>query len=482
MKIKRWLTISYIIVILSPVVSGFILFNWINQYNKEIQLKEYLDNMDKFEEYEVDLMNPELYTNYNQKYELVREDDQDYIKIKLYDRHGFNLYSSVPNDLLFSMDKENLFKGLYEMESGYNRVSMKKPVYKDNEIIGIYEMSIARTELIEGVNIRSIVAIGLFILNFITVLIVVNKLINRKINRPLNLLISSMEGFGTGENINVDYNSNDEIGELIKHFDGMKHKIEENNVEIQKQQKSKEYMIAAISHDLKSPLTSMRAYTELIEPENNLEQKNKKYKDIVLSKCDYMTNMLDDLFTYTLLTSDYKMEFVNIEGQEFFEMLTSGYEEICEIEGLGYKSFINVDGIYKVDVKQMIRVLDNLVSNAIKHSISGGKIFVGVFSDDLSLPSWLDKTYHDELEEFRKGGALLIVKNNGKEISKKDIQNILDPFYKADTSRKNIKKSGTGLGLSIVNLIMEKHSGKVKVLSDKNKGTVVACVIKKMEE
>lgn len=482
MKIKRWLTISYIIVILSPVISGLILFNWINQYNKEIELKEYLYNMDKFEEYEDILMNSELYTNYNQKYELVKEDDQDYIKIKLYDRHGYNLYSSVANDFLFTMDRENLFKGLYEIEGGYNRVSMKKPVYQDNQIVGIYEMSIARTELIEGVNVRSLIALGLFVLNFVIVLTVINRLINRKINRPLNLLISSMEGFGSGKNININYKSNDEIGELIKYFDRMKDKIEEKNIEIQNQQKSKEYMIAAISHDLKSPLTSIRAYTELIDPENNLGDKNKKYKDIVLSKSDYMANMLDDLFAYTLLTSDYKMGFVTTEGQEFFEMLTSGYEEVCEMEGLEYKSFIRVNGIYKVDVKQMIRVLDNLISNAIKYSSRGGKVYVGAFSDDVYLPSWLDKTYQNELDEFRKGGVLLVVKNNGKEISKKDIQNILNPFYKIDNSRKNIKESGTGLGLSIVNLIIGKHLGKVKVLSDKNKGTVVACFIKKLEE
>lgn len=176
------------------------------------------------------------------------------------------------------------------------------------------------------------------------------------------------------------------------------------------------------------------------------------------------------------------MEFVNIDGQEFFEMLTSGYEGICEIEGLEYKSFINVNGSYKVDGKQMIRVLDNLISNAIKYSSSGGKVYVGAFSDDVYLPSWLDKNYQNELDEFRKGGVLLVVKNNGKEISKKDIQNILNPFYKIDNSRKNIKESGTGLGLSIVNLIIEKHSGKVKILSDKDKGTVVACFIKKLEE
>lgn len=108
MKIKRWLTISYIIVILSPVISGLILFNWINQYNKEIELKEYLYNMEKFEEYEDDLMKPELYRNYNQKYEIVKENDKDYIKIKLYDRHGYNLYSSVPNDFLFNMDTKGI--------------------------------------------------------------------------------------------------------------------------------------------------------------------------------------------------------------------------------------------------------------------------------------------------------------------------------------------------------------------------------------
>lgn len=455
------------------------LFNWIRSYGKEIQVKEYLENISKFEEYEDVLENPELYAKYDGEYKILGEEEKDYMKVRLYDKYGFNLYSSVANDIPFNMDKERLYQGLYEVRQGGKYDSLKRPVYKNGNIVGVYEMTILRTGLIREVNKRTTIAISLFILNFIIVLVIVNKMINRKINRPLNLLVNSMEGFGTGENIHINYKSNDEIGELIYYFNNMKDEIEEKNMEIKEQQKSKEYMTAAISHDLKSPLTAIRAYTELLDSRGDLDDKNNKFRDIILKKCDYMSNMLEDLLTFTLLTRDYKMEFVNVEGQEFFEMLISGYEEVCQRQGLKYESQVKVNGKYRFDVNQMMRVVDNLVSNAIRHSTPGGKISVGAFSEDMDLPDWLDESYKDELESFRKDGAILIVKNNGEEIKEEDMKNILEPFYKADSSRKNIKMSGTGLGLSIVNLIIEKHSGKVKILSHRDKGTVIGFVVKK---
>lgn len=480
MKIKKWLIISYIIVILSPLITGYILYDWLRDYNKEIQIKDYLSSMEKFNKYTYILDDPELYKNNHKDYNLIDKKDKGYIDIQLYDQYGFSLYSTRNRDILYTNSKEQLFKELYEIKRGYKSDTFKRPVFKKGELVGIYEIVIPRTDWIKGVNRRAIIAGILFISNFILVLFVVNKIINKKINNPLRLLINSMKQFAKGKNADIDYHASDEIGELIFHFNNMKSEIEEKNQKLKEEKKSKEYMISSISHDLKTPLTSIRAYTEIIK-NNKSHDEITEYEDIVLSKCDYMKSMLEDLYLYTLLTSEYNMDFVNVEGEEFFQMLLSGYSEICKTKGLGYREDIRVDGEYNVDVKSMIRVMDNLVSNAIRYADKGSKIYVGAISKEYDLPNWVDNDCKDKVEILRKNDTILIVKNMGKEISKDEIKNILEPFYKADNSRKTFKDTGTGLGLSIIKKIINKHNGDIKIFSENN-STIAICTIKRKED
>src|SRR5699024_5408930 len=101
---------------------------------------------------------------------------------------------------------------------------------------------------------------------------------------------------------------------------------------IENEHKEREYMIATISHDLKTPLTSIKAYAESLDTEKDLTPTEKEeYLKVVTDKSDFMKHMLDDLLTYTLLQSPtYEMELVSVDGSEFFDMLVSDYEALCK--------------------------------------------------------------------------------------------------------------------------------------------------------
>ena len=109
----------------------------------------------------------------------------------------------------------------------------------------------------------------------------------------------------------------------------------------------------------------------------------------ILNKCDYMSNMLEDLLMYAVLSSNYHMDFVKVDG-ESFQMLLSGYEKFVKKNNVKYKMDISVKGGYKVDVKQMMRVVDNLMSNAIKYTEKKEEsIYIGAFSNEFKVPDWV---------------------------------------------------------------------------------------------
>ncbi|SDL10651.1 Histidine kinase-, DNA gyrase B-, and HSP90-like ATPase [Clostridium cochlearium] len=134
----------------------------------------------------------------------------------------------------------------------------------------------------------------------------------------------------------------------------------------------------------------------------------------------------------------------------------------------------------------MIRLVDNLVANAIRHTEKGKHIYIGAFSSQYELPNWVQGDDREKINSFRKSNTVIIVKNEGEEIPKEDIKRIIEPFYKGDRARNidrkklgtGLEKGGTGLGLSIVKLIIEKHGGEINILSSKDRGTLMVCVLK----
>lgn len=477
MKLRKWLFLSHLIVILTPILTGVLLYNFIINYNKKIELNDYLTAVVKFKAYEEELNNPKLYIKPQKNLQFIRKEDENTVQINLYDAMGREFYDSNEAPMHIALDKEELYSNLYKIQPGYKASTLKKPVFDNNTLVGFYKITIARENFIEGVNNKTIFAAVCFAMVILLVFIVVILLLNRKFNKPMKLLIEGMANFAKGKQSSIEYFNKDEIGELINHFNSMKEELEEKRKIIEFQQKTKEYMISAISHDLKTPLTAIRAYAEAIGSQNNLNLLEIKSKaNVILNKSDYMKKMIDDLMVYTLLTSDYNMEFVEVEGDEFFEMLFSGYDETCEKNNIKLSVETSIDGMYKVDVKQMMRVVDNLMTNAIRYTKCGSQIWMGAFSLNYNLPDWIEDEVKDTIKAWKNEGCIVIVKNEGEGIKEEEQSKIFKPFYQTDDSRNKTSQSGVGLGLSIVNLVIQKHNGELKLFSRDN-STAFVCWI-----
>ena len=481
MKLKYYLTISHLMVLIATILCIVIGIEVNSVYNMRTKVKDDLSARMEFVKYRDILSNPNLYNGTQSITEALSGIElNEEVVITLYTPSGLTLYSSVSgSERKVALDA--LYSNLNEVTYQYNIYMLNKPVFNnESEIIGFYEMSIERQNLRETIEKNTIYTITILWILVMLIFLVVIKSLNNRFSKPLAAVTHSMNEYAKGNSeVYITYKAKDEIGELCKHFNVMKDEIEDNKKVAEAEQKAKEYMIATISHDLKTPLTSIRAYTEMLKLTNMIdENKKQEYLDVILSKCDYVRDMLDDLLTYNLLSMNYQLVCVEVEGEEFCEMLYSGVEATCRQKNIHVEIQIEAHGNYNVDVKYMTRVIDNIVSNAIRHTDEGGHIWLGAFSTDVILPNWVDIQCKDALDKYSGPGLFLIVKNEGKAISEKDKDNLFKPFYQGDEARSKKEHKGVGLGLSISKMIIEKHKGAIEVIPINEVGNIMVCYLK----
>lgn len=216
-----------------------------------------------------------------------------------------------------------------------------------------------------------------------------------------------------------------------------------------KEVKSKEElkeMIANISHDLRTPLTSIVGYIQMVKLKGNLDDKSNEYLSKVERKGKDLEIMLDDFFTLSIAESaDYNL---CLEAIDLNEILCDTIVEFySELEKRNIEPEIRLSNVENIigDKKSIIRIIENLISNALKYSSS------------------------DVLIELKGEGneVILTFMNSFKEGTIIDTERMFDKFYKNnDKIRKN---KSTGLGLAIVKSLMEKMNGKVVAKSIENK-------------
>lgn len=463
-----------------PLLAAYLLFAWINSYNNDQKVEEHVYLLNEMEEIKKTLDNPELYTVQTNREELESFANQNQF-ITLYNQDGVVIYTSNPSftSAHLGLGKEQMYKDLYVLEEGYRSYSYKQPVFDQNELVGFFHIQLARTEWVEGVTNRSYLVAGVFIIVFTLIYLTVIRLVNQKLNVRLTGLMEDMTAFASGKTIEERRTNDDEIGKLMKHFYDMKRQINTARKTIEQEQEAKEYLIASVSHDLKTPLTSIKAYAESLDHQQLTVADQTEYQQVIVEKADFMQQMLDDLLTYTLLQSPtHDMELVEVEGSEFFDMLVSDYEPLCKKKGVRLITNVDVCGIYHVNPKQMMRVADNLVSNAIQHTRSGGQMWVAGLSSEKALPNWLFDFVIKE-DFLNHDAVYFIVQNEGIGISENKLAYVFDPLYQADEARSKRHEHRAGLGLSITKQIIEKHHGKVYIYSKENIGTCVICTLPK---
>lgn len=479
MKIKNWLLLSYLVVMILPLIAAYLLFAWINSFNNDLQVGEYINISAELQEVITTLDDPELY-HLEVKARGIEQIVSESMSITLYNGDGLVIYTSNPINTGRYLSRSDLYKDLYKLEQGYRAYTYKQPVFDGQQIVGFFDVQVARDEWTAGVSDRSWLMLTVFAIFFSLIYFIVIWSVNRKLNRRLSGLMNEMSAFAAGNKLKKIKENNDEIGVLTKSFYGMADQIHEAQKVIEQEQDQRKYMIATLSHDLKTPLTSIKAYAESLEKETGLtEIEQMEYRQVIMEKSDFMKQMLDDLLTYTLLqSSSYQMELVEVDGGEFFEMLLSDYEPICKSKNLQLEVVLNVVGGYEVNPKQMIRVVDNLMSNAIQHTNEGKYIWLAAISEAESLPDWLYPfvTYAFNFAE----NCYLIVQDEGKGITNDKMEYVFDPLYQTDQARSKKEAHGTGLGLSITKQMVEQHGGNVYLFSREKIGTCIICAFPKI--
>ncbi|MGE7090534.1 sensor histidine kinase [Lysinibacillus sp. NPDC048646] len=472
MKIKTWLFIMFFIVMIVPIGGAYGLYVWINAYYHDKNVGEYIEKWTELNQVKSVLDDPTLYDKKADLQE-VKALVNDQLAITLYSKSGFVNYSSNPLTSGF-ISKDTFLKDLFELQQKYNAFTYKEPVYHKGDLVGIYEIQLVRTDWVQGVERRSWLVIASTISLFLAIYTAVIVLLNRKLNRPLRELMQQMRTFAKGEHVETALSfRKDEIGELANTFLAMQNEIELARIHLKDEQQQKELMIASISHDLKTPLTSIQAYAESLQNKALTEEQQGEYQEVILSKAETMKHMLEDLLMYTLLQStSYDLELVEVDGAEFFEMALSDYETLCKDKGFTLDVICEVDGIFAVHPKQLQRVLDNLMSNAWRYGEIGSTI--GLASVNAGIyPAWCFDFVKPALT--KQEGMYIIVQNCGQGVNEEDLKKLFEPMYQVDNARTKVGQRGTGLGLNIAKQIIEKHGGTVELVSQEGYGTAVLC-------
>lgn len=445
---------------LIPLVAFYGLYVSITNYYQDKHVEEYFEKWNTVTELKKQLADPSLYSK-SADYAALDQSTSNQLMITLYNASGRVLYASNPFVSQANFESKNkLYQHLYELVQTYDAFIYKEPVYQDKQIIGIYKISLARTEWVDHVESKmTFVLTGLAAVLVILYSFVI-WFLHRRLNKPLRQLQQQMKNFAKGLPTETLPSRKDEIGELSTSFEAMQQEILAARALVKQQQQQKQYMLASLSHDLKTPLTSIQAYTESLLADG--EANKGEYLSIIAEKTVYMKQLLDDLTMFSLLQSPaYEMELVPVDGEEFFEMLLADYDDISREKGFICTTSCQVTGTFLVQPKQMMRVLDNLLSNAWRYTNANGTIRIAAFNP-YAKPNWC------AMHLPKKTGVYIIVTNTGAEIPAEQWEQIFEPLYQVDKARTKTGNRGTGLGLSIAKEIIEKHYGTIEVVSEQN--------------
>lgn len=215
-------------------------------------------------------------------------------------------------------------------------------------------------------------------------------------------------------------------------------------------EKSKDELITNVSHDLRTPLTSIIGYLGLIEDKQYQNEEDiLKYTHIAYEKAKQMKNLVDDLFEYTKVQQHgAPVNIMRVDLNQLLEQLTASFALEADRRGIEITSKMVPNPLMiEADPEKLGRVFNNLVSNAFKYGNGA---------------SYIRITAHQE-----NANVVVKVANDGTPIPKKAQDHLFERFYRAEASRSRAT-GGTGLGLAIVKSIVDLHHGQVTVTSDEN--------------
>jgi Signal transduction histidine kinase len=242
----------------------------------------------------------------------------------------------------------------------------------------------------------------------------------------------------------------DELAELCININTMSQELK-NKFEYERElETAKSELITNVSHDLRTPLTPIIAYLDILRNEKfNTEEEEKEYLNSSYNLSIKLKKLIDELFEYTKLSSrEVVLNLVDVDICPILNQIVGEYAPMLESKGLRVVSQIaNEELLVKVDVEKMVRVFDNIISNAEKYSIKPSAIIV--------------KT------ENKSDYVCISISNEGEHIEQDKLNKMFEKFYRVDISRTSTIE-GSGLGLAVSKKIVDLHNGQIWAECDSN--------------
>ena len=294
--------------------------------------------------------------------------------------------------------------------------------------------------------------IGIFALSF--------WILQRKSFEYIDDILLAIKKISAGDlNTNIDVKGDNEFSEIAASINKMAEEIRVLMESERHNEKSKNEMITNIAHDLRTPLTSILGYLDLINKRDLSEETKKEYLKIVYEKSKKLQDLIESLFSFTKTNSSKLV--LKIEKIDIIKLLCQLMEEFYpNFENKGITCSVNTNEdpcIIDGDGTLLARLFDNLINNAIKYGADGKRIDIKI--------------------SVEKKIVKIAVINYGKVIPANELPLIFGKFYRVDQAR-NSNTGGTGLGLAIAKNITELHHGIIDVSSDLS-GTIFSVTLPK---
>lgn len=375
--------------------------------------------------------------------------------IQIYNDNKVTSYNVLNKDCLLNSNDKSVIKVKNKIltSSKNSIIRVINPKYDSKSIIyGIHysdDIYILLNTKLEDVNSTTYILRGQLI--YITLIMIilsgiVSYFVGKMINKPILNITNKAKLMAIG-NYEQDTNKYD-----IAEIDELNQVLNYARSEIKNTDELRRDLMANVSHDLKTPLTMIKAYAEMARDINNEnEDKRKDNLNVIIDETDRLNVLVNDILELSRMQNS--SDELNIESYDLIEELNEilkRYEIIKETENYKFITNIPEKAMVKADKKKINQVMYNLINNAINYT-----------GDDLTIKI--------NITDCKKRYLVEII-DTGKGISEEDLKFIWSKYYK---NEKNHKRNivGTGLGLSIVETILIKHKFEYGVKSKKNKGS-----------
>ncbi|MCW6084932.1 MULTISPECIES: sensor histidine kinase [Clostridium] len=382
------------------------------------------------------IINSTWSTDKNNKVFIANTEGKILFKVENVEAEQVDIFEIIKN----SIQLQNIDKYRYDYDVGRKEVASINPLMFQNEKAYIIVQGVPRAETVYYTKDKSVSAFLLAVIVFIFGFLFITK-------RKMNYIEQISTGLLQISKGNLDYRvrrvGNDELALLADNINYMAKELSDKIEKERKIEKAKNDLITNVSHDLRTPLTSIMGYLGLIkEKKFKSEKELMEYANVAYNKSEKLKNLIQDLFSYTKYTNDrVDLNKQRIILAELLDQLIEELVPICEENKVSINKYSwDSEIVSEIDADKMVRVFENLIMNAIRYSIKPGEIKINLYKERVF--------------------SMVSISNKSEEISKEDLKKLFDRFYRLDKSR-TASTGGSGLGLAIAKSIVEMHKGSI---------------------